>query len=82
MSEHREITIECYEKLKKLYIDEGFILYEFPIYYIPEVHVASVTFRDFAFRVMDVVTPPELDESIWEYVDNWPYGTWGEGDDE
>ena len=61
------ITLRCYQKIKELYIDNEYLLYEFPCTLLegPELGNGD-KMLDVALRKMDVPTPPEI-ESLWEY---------------
>jgi hypothetical protein len=55
------ITERCYERVKNLYVEREFLLYEFPCRILEGVSVAGVEYRAFHFRLMDVVLPENIE---------------------
>lgn len=71
MVSERLISIDCYNKVKQPYIDNGFLLWPWPCIFIEGADIGhGIKLKDIAFRDMDVRTPPEVDH-LWEYPEFW-----------
>lgn len=61
------ITEACYKRMVDLYINEEFLLYEFPCGCLPPFTVGEHEFVGTYWRDMTITTPKVVDD-LWEYT--------------